>query len=173
MYVKINGDDTKYFVSLTTFTTQHGFDAVRFIGDEIPNEDNDGFKMYNDDDTIMSDLSAYKYAYRQNEFSVEKDIIVPPKGSDAPLPPSSYDILSRRVSKINSQVVAITPYEKTQKAYYNEIEKAFYGVPQGNVSVFFDNYEGEYSIERNEGRVVVKFPERLNTITNVTIMVQN
>ena len=170
-YIKIIGEDTKYEVSnISTFTSQHGFEAVRFIGEDIPETDK-GFTFYSDDDEVIADLSRYKYIYRQNEYTVEKDIIVPPKGSDAPLPPSSFDRLSSRVSQVSSQVNAITPYEETKKAFYDEKEKVFYNVPEGNLSVFFDNYSGEYSVERVSTRLVITFPERLKDATNITVMV--
>lgn len=169
-YVKIIGEDTKYTEEISTFTSQHGFDAVRFIGDPIPETDK-GFIFYADNDEVITDLSAYKHIYRQNEYTVEKDIIVPPGPNNEPLPPSSFDRLSSRVSQVSNQVNAITPYEETKKAYYGEIEKVFYGVPKGNTTVFFDNFNGEYEVSRIEDRLTVKFAERLKDMTNVTIMV--
>ena len=168
MYIKIIGEDTKYNVSFAPFTTQHGYKAVRFSGDDIPSTDK-GFMAYDDDDTEICDLSGYKYEYRQNEYSVEEDIIVMPSGNNTPLEPSYID---RRLSSMSRQISNITPYEQTKKAYYGETEKVFYGVPQGNVSVFFDNYDGEYEISRIEDRLIVSFPERLTDITNITITVQ-
>ena len=170
-YVIINGDTKRYTEDLASFTTQHGFEAVRFTGDPIPETDTDGFKFYNDDDELVVDLSGYKYLYRQNEYSAEKDIIVPPGPNNEPLPPSSFDRLSSRVSQVSNQVNAITPYEETKKAYYGEIEKVFYGVPMGNTSIFFTNYTGEYTISRVNDRLVVTFAERLTDATDVTIMV--
>ena len=67
-------------------------------------------------------------------------------------------------------------------AYYGEVEKAFYGVPEGNLTIFFDNYDGEYEIDRRTERFLVKFVEtdnngnktqkRLTNRTNITVMVQ-
>ena len=102
-YIKINGDDVHYNVSISPFTTQHGYSAIRFIGEDIPETDK-GFKLYNDKDEVISDFSDYKYIYRQNEYSTEHDEIVYPKGSDAPLQPSAYDNLSRRISKVANAV---------------------------------------------------------------------
>lgn len=101
-YVKIIGDDKKYMEDISPFTTQHGHAAVRFIGDPIPETDK-GFVLYADDDTVITDLSAYKYIYRDNEYSVEKDIIVPPGPNNEPLPPTQFDNLSKRVSQVNSK----------------------------------------------------------------------
>ena len=169
-YIKINGEDTHYNVSIMPFTSQHGYDAIRFIGEEIPETDK-GFQLFGDDDVIISDYTDYKYIYRPNEYTVEHDEIVLPTWVDTPLEPSPIDRINSRVSQVSSQVNAITPYEDSKKAYYGEIEKVFYNVPNGNVTIFFDNYTGEYELVRTENRLTVKFPERLSDMTNVTIMV--
>ena len=169
-YIKINGDDVHYNVSISPFTTQHGYSAIRFIGEDISETDK-GFKLYNDDDEIISDFSDYKYLYRPNEYSTEHDEIIYPKGSDTPLPPSAIDRVNSRISQVNSKVNAITPYEETKKAFYGEIEKVFYNVPEGNTTIFFDNYDGEYEVSRIENRLTIKFADRLKDMTNVTVMV--
>ena len=66
-------------------------------------------------------------------------------------------------------ITEITPYEQSKKAYYGEIEKVFYGVPSGNLSVFYD---GEYSVNRIEDRVIIKFPARLTETKDITIQIQ-
>lgn len=170
-YIKINGDDTKYYVSLMPFTTQHGIDAIRFRNENIPETDK-GFKVYDDNDNIISDLSDYIYPYRPNEFSVEEDVIDTPVWTNDPVP-SATDGLSARVSQLSAQVQKITPYEETKTAYYGESEKNFYNVPQGNVTIFFDKYEGEYDVNRVGTRLTVIFPKKLTEATNVTLMVQN
>lgn len=169
-YIKINGDDVHYNVSISPFTTQHGYDAIRFIGEDIPETDK-GFKLYNDKDEVISDFSDYKYQYRSNEYSTEHDEIVYPKGSDTPLPPSAIDRVNSRVSQVDSKVNAITPYEETKKAFYGEIEKVFYNVPEGNTTIFFDNYDGEYEVNRIENRLTVTFADRLKDMTSITIVV--
>lgn len=169
-YIKINGDDVHYNVSISPFTTQHGYSAIRFIGEDIPETDK-GFKLYNDKDEVISDFSDYKYLYRSNEYSTEHDEIIYPKGSDVPLPPSAIDRVNSRVSQVDSKVNAITPYEETKKAFYGEIEKVFYNVPEGNTTIFFDNYDGEYEVNRIENRLTIKFADRLKDMTNVTVMV--
>lgn len=169
-YIKINGDDVHYNVSISPFTTQHGYNAIRFIGEDIPETDK-GFKLYNDKDEVISDFSDYKYLYRPNEYSTEHDEIIYPKGSDTPLPPSAIDRVNSRISQVDSKVNAITPYEETKKAFYGEIEKVFYNVPEGNTTIFFDNYDGEYEVNRIENRLTIKFADRLKDMTNVTVMV--
>ena len=70
-----------------------------------------------------------------------------------------------------AQVMKITPYTETKTAYYGESEKVFYNVPQGNISVFFNNYNGNYKINRISDRVLVTF-DTLKDYTNIKIMVQ-
>jgi hypothetical protein len=123
---------------------------------------------YDDDDTEIADLTRYKYIYKPNEYSVEHDEIVMPSGNTKPLPPNPIDI---KFANMSRRISSITPYEQSKVAYYGEIEKVFYGVPNGNVSVFFDDYNGEYEIVRAEDRLTVKFP-KLDKQTNITIMVQ-
>lgn len=63
------------------------------------------------------------------------------------------------------------PYTATQTAYYGESEKVFYDVPQGNITVFWDNYNGDYAVQRNEDRVTVSFDTLEDTAT-ISISVQ-
>ena len=78
---------------------------------------------------------------------------------------------SELVDGLREDVNAITPYTETKAAYFNESEKTFYNVPEGNVSVFFDNYNGPYSIKRIENRLIVSF-DVLRKGTNITISIQ-
>lgn len=169
-YLKINGEDTRYIENLENFETQHGIKGIRFVGDEIPATDK-GFKYYDDNDTEMFDLSDYKYEYRQNEYTVESDEIELPIGTDEPLPISIIEQLNNKINRVANDVISITPYTDTKIGYYGEKEKIFYGVPQGNLSVFFDNYNGDYSINRINDRVVIAF-NTLNATTKISIMVQ-
>lgn len=74
------------------------------------------------------------------------------------------------ISGVRQSVSEITPYIETKTAYFNEKEKTFYNVPQGNVSVVFDNYSGDYSVKRISDRVTVFF-DTLTDSTNITISV--
>lgn len=65
----------------------------------------------------------------------------------------------------------ITPYEETKTAYYGEKEKSFHSVPDGNLSVFFDNYNGSYNVSRLNDTVTISF-DALENDTNITIMIQ-
>ena len=66
---------------------------------------------------------------------------------------------------------ALTPYTETKTAYFNEKEKTFYDVPSGNVTVLFDNYNGNYSVSRVADRVTVSF-DTLTEQTNITISIK-
>lgn len=81
------------------------------------------------------------------------------------------DAHTNNLSELNEEVAELTPYTETKTAYFNENEKTFYNVPDGNISVFFDNYNGEYSVNRVADRVIVSF-DTLTQETNITISVR-
>ena len=168
MYIKIIGEEEKYNVTLQPFTTQHGYRGVKFVGEEIPDTDK-GFMAYDDNDEVIGDLSEFTYLYKPNQYSVAEDIIESPSGNDKPLPPNPLDV---RLSRMSAQINSITPYTETKRGYYGEIEKVFYNVPDGNTTIFFDNYSGDYDVKRIENRLTVSFPERLTDATDITVMVQ-
>lgn len=64
------------------------------------------------------------------------------------------------------------PYTATQTAYYGESEKNFYDVPEGNITVFWDNYAGDYSVQRFDGGVNVSFDTLTVAEAIISIMVQ-
>ena len=171
LYIKIG--EEKYQAKIQTFPTQLGNDAVRVTSDAPLAQ---GFLVVDDDDNVVTDMSDFKYLYREGdgfkEYSTVIEQIIPAESFKTGTPPSAYDVLSRRISAVSNQVNEITPYEDTKKAYYGEIEKVFYGVPNGNTTVFFDNYTGAYTTKRISDRLIISFPERLKDMTSVTIMVQ-
>ena len=65
----------------------------------------------------------------------------------------------------------LTPYTETKTAYFGETEKVFYDVPTGNMSIFFTNYNGDYSTSRVNDRVTISF-DALTEQTDITISVQ-
>ena len=69
-----------------------------------------------------------------------------------------------------NKIVDLTPYTETKIGYYGETEKTFYNVPQGNVTVFFDNYNGDYVATRNANNLTVTF-FMLTEQTNITISI--
>lgn len=75
------------------------------------------------------------------------------------------------VDQMGHQIDDVTPYKETKTAYYNESEKTFYGVPNGNIEVFFDNYNGQYTVNKIVDRVTVSF-DKLTQQTNITISVR-
>ena len=99
----INGEDEHYNVKVVPFTTQHGCNAVRFVGDVIPETDK-GFKYYSDNDVLISDLSDYTHLYRENQYSVEADEIEYPAPNNTPAEPSALSLLSARVSQLANTV---------------------------------------------------------------------
>lgn len=172
-YIKINGNDTKYYVDIVPFTTQHGFDAIRFVGETIPTTDK-GFKLYDEFDVVISDFSDYIYFYRDNEYSVEYDEIVLPKGSDAPLKPNAFDVLSSKVNQISSQVDAITPYIESKTAYIDDTYVMFDIVKEGNILIFMIDENGQnvpFTFERIDGQIKVSFEQR-NSSATVTMQIQ-
>lgn len=78
---------------------------------------------------------------------------------------------TENIVALNQEMSELTPYTETKTGYFGETEKTFYNVPEGNVSVFFDNYNGNYSTERIEDRLVVSF-DALEHETNITISIQ-
>ena len=61
----------------------------------------------------------------------------------------------------------ITPYTETKIGYYGEMEKTFYNVPQGNVTVFGLK---EYSLDRISDRLTITF-DALSEQTEITISI--
>ncbi|MBR2555110.1 MAG: hypothetical protein IKE94_09645 [Aeriscardovia sp.] len=76
-----------------------------------------------------------------------------------------------KVDDTSNRVTAITPYTETKTAYYGETEKTFYDVPDGNVSVYFTDYDGDYSVSRVSGRLTISF-DALTEQTDITISIQ-
>lgn len=75
------------------------------------------------------------------------------------------------IEGVRQSVSDVTPYTETKTAYFNESEKTFYKVPTGNITVLFDNYNGEYTVSKVADRVTVKF-DKLKDKTNITIEVK-
>lgn len=75
------------------------------------------------------------------------------------------------INGVRQNISEITPYIETKTAYYNEKEKTFYNVPQGNVLVQFSNYQGSYSVNRISDRLIVTF-DQLTENTDITISIQ-
>jgi hypothetical protein len=168
LYIKIG--DEKYPAEFESFTTQLGHTAIRVISDAPTAE---GFLIVDENDKVISDKSDYTFLYMEEENAKDYTNV-----AEEPIPTQSFSVgspinpIQRQINALNKRVSDITPYEQSKVGYYGESEKVFYGVPQGNVSVFFDNYDGGYEISRVEDRLTVSLPERLQDMTNINIMIQ-
>ena len=173
MYVKINGSDEKYYdIQITFFTTDKGNSGIVVIGD-IPHTDK-GFKVYEDDDVLNTDLSSYIYQYGmwENEYTNVEEIVDYGVDGYDPLPPSPYDILSRRISAVNNQVNALTPYKETKTVYIGDKECVFNKIVNGNISAYLE-IGGEQmpcNIIEGEKYITVTFDEA-EELGSVTISI--
>ena len=167
MYIEIDGN--QYPCEVKTSITQMGNTVIRVISEEAPVADN-GFVLISGDKTF--DKSTFKYLYREDgnvkEYTEVAEEIIPASGYVSGIPENP---LARQLSAMNQRISNLEPYKETKTAYYGEKEKRFYGVPSGVVTVFFDKYDGEYTISRMDDVLTVSFPALANE-TNITIMVQ-
>lgn len=74
------------------------------------------------------------------------------------------------INGTRQSVENITPFTMTKSAYYGENAKAFYGVPEGNTSVFFSKYNGSYTTSRVGSTLTVAF-DTLTEPTDITISI--
>ena len=166
MYIQIG--KKKYECKASTFTTQYGQDAVRVISADAPVAEN-GFLLLNSEEEVIADRSDFTYLYREEgtikEYTAVAEEIVLAEGTQDPVP---VNPISKALSNLNRRISDITPYIDTKKAYFGENEKVFYGVPNGVLTV---NMDGEYTVERVEDRVFVRF-ERLTETKEITITVE-
>lgn len=169
LYQKI-GNNKYPIKKFSTFKTQFGKDAIRVIGD-VPLAD--GFQIVDDSDNVIADASDYKFLYREDdtckEYTKVAEEIVPTQSfssGDVPVDP-----IQRQISALNRRINEITPWTTSKMGYVGESDKIFYDVPEGNTLVFFDNYNGNYSINREADRLTVSF-DTLETETNITLSIQ-
>ena len=173
-YVKIIGEDERYYVTLEPFTTQHGYQGVRFVGDIIPDTDK-GFQVYDDQNRPTYDLSHMKYLYRSpNEYSVEPDEIEQPIGNNDSISSASvYDGLSRRINALSSQITELEPYTESKPAYIDDTEVIFDLSRNGSITAWLtvEDVRMPCNYEINENKIRVYF-EPLEAIGTVTIQIQ-
>ena len=74
------------------------------------------------------------------------------------------------INGTQKRVTDLTPFTMTKSAYYGENAKAFYGVPEGNTSVFFSKYNGSYTTSRVGSTLTVAF-DTLTEPTDITISI--
>ena len=83
------------------------------------------------------------------------------------------DDASGAIPQINEKIDEITPYTVTKTAYIEDTEITFTDVPDGTMSVFVKDSEGNYpdfTVSRSGDMVQITF-EPLETVTTVTISV--
>jgi len=166
--MKIKIGKKKYDCKIETSTTQSGNPLIRVISDTAPTASN-GFVLLSDDESQEFDRTDFKFLYREDgnvkEYTAVEEEIIPASGYISGIPENP---IAKALSNLNNRITAITPYEQTKTAYYGEVEKVFYGVPNGVLTVHMD---GEYTVERIEDRVYVRF-ERLAEMKDITITVE-
>ena len=170
-------DNEKYPMKAQATTTQSGKPAIRIISDEAPLA-MDGFNIVDGNGNLISDKSAFKYLYREDEhckeYTTSPEEIIPVEchymGDQ---PESPYSVLSRQISAVSSQVSAITPYEESKTAYIGDTEVRFDNVPQGNISAYLvvNGLQVPCEVVTYENYVIITF-EELEEVGTVTISVQ-
>lgn len=137
-YLKPNGYDIRYNVTLSRTYTQHKYDAIRFIGDEVPNDYTDGFIYYDDNDRVICDLSSYKYFYSQNIYAVSEDEITYPKPNNTPSGGGTTGGISSAlvgmVQELKTQVSEMETYAETKKVYIHDTQVVFETDKKGAIS---------------------------------------
>lgn len=74
------------------------------------------------------------------------------------------------IDAMGHQIDNATPYKETKKAYIDDTETIFYGVPHGGISVALSNPSIEYAVTYDDGNVVVSF-EPLEEVTEITLTI--
>lgn len=136
-YIKPTKDTIRYNISSVMPTkTQLGFDAVRFIGDPIPNIYNEGFLYFDDDDNLIGDYTLFNDYYTPNVYSVRKDEPATPKPNNTAPAVSNIglDTTQDQINALNQRVDSITPYVETKNVYINDTECVFDVVKMGAIS---------------------------------------
>ena len=105
--------------------------------------------------TTIQDLEERLDSFEQTLLQMAKNIVP----------------VTQKTDDTSNRVDAITPYTETKVAYFGEKEKVFYEVPEGNTTVFLEDYFGTYSVNRIADRLTVSFPALEKTV-KITVMVQ-
>ena len=174
MYLKINGDNVKYNVTVCTMITQHGNKALKIVGADIPTT-SAGFKYYSDDDKEILDLSDYTYVYQPNVYTTIAEVIEVPGANNDPVGTSDIDVLNGRVSALASQVSEITPYTAEKLKYLEDTETVFENVPDyGILYAYMEDSDGNSvpcTAVRVNGNVIVSY-EAFDKTATVSIIIQ-
>ena len=174
-YIKSLEDDIRYNATLCPVYTQNGYKAMRFIGDSIPDTYTQGFKYYNDNGNVISDLSNYKYYYSPNVYAVSEDQIVNPKPNNTPSggsTPAGGVALAQAVAKLREQVESMETYTETKSVYIDDTECTFNvdktGAVQAQLTVNGVITPCQYSVNKNT--ITVTF-DPLEEVGEVTIFI--
>lgn len=144
--------------------------------------DAEEIKVYEDEELVATyvgytDMRAISMYMNENDkvVSIELDnhevySMLDKMANDITVIEEVQEAHSNNIAELNEEVQELTPYTETKVGYYGETEKTFYDVPEGNVSVFFDNYHGAYTTSRLEDRLYVYF-DALEKETNITISI--
>lgn len=175
-YIIPNGDDKRYDVKAQPFTTQHGYSAIEFIGEEVPDSYNNGFKYYDNNDKLLADYSSYIYSYKSNAYAVEQDNIDYPKPANDPIviATNTRDTLYKQVGELTERVEALTPYTETKTAYIDDTSITFTSDRQGLVLIDAITQSGSSiaTINKREGNIITVEFAPLEEVTNITLTIQ-
>ena len=174
-YIKPIGSNISYEVSVIPTITQNGYQAIMFIGEDVPDDLRTGFNYYDDDDTLIANYSKYNDFYKHNIYSVKKDIPVDPKPNNTP-PATGYVVGSEveaMLIDLNSKVNDLEPYTDSKKAYIDDTEVIFDCDKTGIISawIIIDGVRTECRYEVTEGKIRVFF-EPLEVVSEVFIQIQ-
>lgn len=76
--------------------------------------------------------------------------------------------LIEHIDQLGRQVEEVTPITFTAKGYIDDTYVIFEDVPEGQMTVTFENLITDYKVERDEKRVTIYF-EPLEEVTNITL----
>jgi len=170
-YIKPNGEDIKYEVTVSSTITQGGIKAILFVGEDVPNTYTDGFKYYKDNGSLISDLSQYKYNFKQNVYSVEEDTEYIPKPNNTPSVGGYGDggVLTGLVEKLRQQVAEMETYSETKTVYIRDTECVFDMPKKGIVSAILEvngvQIPCNYEVCQNQVHVTFEPLEEVGTVT--------
>lgn len=146
---------------------ENTYDSI--IADTVNAEE---ITVYNDEGEVQGIYTGYT---KRIAICIIDNISIELENTDIT---GAINTLSQQVSTLEETqeqqgeaIEELTPYTDTKTAYYGETSKTFYNVPEGNVTVYFNNYDGPYSVNRIEDRLTISF-NALEVQTNITISIK-
>lgn len=174
MYIKFNDSVEHYNGSITAFKTQNGNKGVRVIGEGIP-ENTSGFKVFDDEDNVIGDFSAFTHIYNENEYTETEEQKVESHSDYVQPGPSIYDSLASSINAVNQRVTEITPYTESKTAYIDDIEIEFDVVKEGSILLSATDSDGdsvEVLLKKEGNKAIGQFLKPLEKVTKVTMSIQ-